>query len=113
MKGYTVMSEISCKDFFESLPDRFKPEKTENLNATFQFEILGNQGGNWYVAVKEGQCTVGEGKVSSPDLVATISAKDWIEMVTGKLSPQNAFFSGKLAIRGNQNLAFKFASLFF
>lgn len=108
-----VMSELTCKDFFESLPDRFRSEKAGDLKSIFQFDILGDQGGKWFVEVKEGTCKVEEGKSASPDLTATINARDFIDIITGKLKPQNAFFTGRLAIRGNQSMAFKFASIFF
>jgi putative sterol carrier protein len=41
-----------------------------------------------------------------------MSAQDWLDMVSGKLSGQMAFMSGKLKLKGDMGLAMKVGGLF-
>jgi putative sterol carrier protein len=55
---------------------------------------------------------VSQGGAASPNLTLTMSAQDWLDMVSGKLSGQMAFMSGKLKLKGDMGLAMKVGSLF-
>jgi putative sterol carrier protein len=108
------MTERTCRDFFCELEGRFKPEQAGSLEATFQFELLGEGGGQWHVEVSAGGCRVGEGRASNPSLTVTMAAQDFVDMINGRLSPQMAFLSGKLSISPRDlALAQTFGRLFF
>lgn len=108
------MTGLTCRDFFQSLESKFKPEKSGELSAVFQFEVLGEDGGQWSVEVESGTCRVTEGRAENPSLTATISAQDFTELINGRLNPQVAFMSGKLSIRPiNIELAQAFGRIFF
>lgn len=108
------MTELSCQDFFTGLEGRFDADKAGQLEAVFQFELLGQEGGQWAVEVAGGACKVIEGRAEDPNLTATMSASDFVEMVNDRLNPQLAFMSGKLSIRPmNMELALAFGRMFF
>lgn len=46
-----------------------------------------------------------------PDVTFTVNDADIIDLVTGKLNPQKAFFQGKVKIQGNMGLALKLTEL--
>ncbi len=44
-------------------------------------------------------------------MTLTLGDDDLLELMTGKLNPQKAFFQGKLKIQGNMGLAMKLQEL--
>ena len=110
------MAEIasSLKEVFETkLPARLaaKPDLVAKINAIYQFNVSGPEGGAWTV-----DCTTAGGKVTtgtSPAArcVVTATDKDLLAIVNGKLNPQMAFMAGKLRVQGEIGLAMKLQSL--
>jgi putative sterol carrier protein len=102
----------SCKQVFEQMPSRFKKEAAQGLNAVYQFDLSGEGGGKWQVAINNGTCDIKEGAHASPNTTISMAAQDYLDMVAGKLNPQMAFMSGKLRISGDMGLALRFQGLF-
>jgi len=104
------MSDITVKGFFEKLSPALnaKPQALSGLDCVFQF-LVGNFAYN--VLIKEDKATVAEGAAPSPDCTVTITENDFIDLVSGKLNGQMAFFTGKLKVVGNINLALRLGSL--
>ena len=102
----------SVQEIFELLPSKFRADKAAGVNSTIQYDITGDGGGTWHAVIKDGTCNVGTGAGTNPNLTLTMSAKDWIDMATGKLSGQMAFMSGKLKLKGDMGLAMKIGSMF-
>lgn len=104
------MAASSVKEVFEThIPDRLKakPDVVQKINAVYQFNISGPNGGHWSV-----DCTTPEGKITegqAPNAKCTVTATDldFMNIVNGKLNPQMAFMSGKLKIQGDMGLAMK------
>ncbi len=82
------------------------------MNSVIQFNLKGEGGGNYYIQIKDGAATVTEGSHGSPNMTMTISASDYVDLITGKLNGQMAFMSGKLKIAGDMGLAMKMQTLF-
>lgn len=98
--------------FFSELQSKVDPTKIGGMNATYQFAITGDGGGEWYVKIADGAANVCQGTTESPSITITTSAEDWLKIVSGQLSGQTAFLTGKLKIKGDMGLAMKLQSVF-
>ncbi|XP_065198796.1 sterol carrier protein 2-like [Sycon ciliatum] len=109
------VSEFKAKLVFDELKKRLdaEPGLAKKVNATFLFKIRngpGNQEASWFADLKSSPPTisVGEGKAQC---TITMKDADFLDMMTGKLDGQQAFFKGKLKISGNMMLANKLKDL--
>ena len=102
----------SVKQAFDMMPSRFNKEASKGLNATYQFDLSGDGGANYYVVIKDQNCEVHEGKSPSPNITISMTAQDYLDMISGKLNGQVAFMSGKLRIAGDMGLALRMQQLF-
>src|SRR4029077_6078740 len=87
-------------------------DSSKGVNATIQFNLSGDNGGQWYVAIKDGKADVQQGTAPSANMTLSMTAQDYVDMITGKLNGQMAFMSGKLKISGDMGLAMKMQTLF-
>ena len=102
----------SAKQAFDMMPSRFNKEAAKGLNAIYQFDLSGDGGGKWHVIINNDSCQVKEGAAASPSITISMTAQDYLDMLSGKLNGQVAFMSGKLRIAGDMGLALKMQSLF-
>jgi len=106
------MAMTSVKEVFDGMPGAFNPTAAQGLDAVFQFEITGDGGGNWTVAVKDGACEITEGTHDAPTTTLTMSGETWLAMVNGELNGMQAFMSGQLKVSGDIMLANRIPELF-
>jgi putative sterol carrier protein len=75
------------------------------VGAVYKFVLDGEGGGTYVINLKDNPgVTEGDG-----DAQCTIkmSAKDYVDMVEGRISGQRLFFTGRLKIKGDMRLAMK------
>jgi putative sterol carrier protein len=102
----------TVQESFAAMPGRFRPDKASGTSAVIQYDISGDGGGTWNAVIKDGACTVNQGSAATPNLTLSISAQDWLDMLSGKQSGQMLFMSGKLKVKGDMGLAMKLGSMF-
>jgi putative sterol carrier protein len=104
------MAAANVKDVFERhIPERLKakPDVVAKINAVYQFNISGPDGGTWSVDCTAPGGAIATGQAQSPRCTVACAGGDLLNIVNGKLNPQMAFMSGKLKIQGDMGLAMK------
>jgi len=100
---------------FESLAKKVAQDQSlvSKVGGIYQFEITGEGATrSWIVDLKNGHGKVIPNGAEKADCALTLNAKDFIDLVQGKLNPQTAFMKGQLKIKGNMALATKLSHLF-
>ncbi|XP_071478905.1 sterol carrier protein 2-like [Diadema antillarum] len=113
----TAAEEFKSEAVFREIENALKdqgPEMVKKIKAVYGFKVSGGPGGKsctWVVDVKNGKGSVEKNSSKKADCTFTMKDADLVDLMMGKLNPQNAFFSGKLKITGNMGLAMKLQQL--
>ncbi len=102
----------NIQEVFEAIPEQFNADAASGVDAIFQFDISGEQGGKYWIKVVDQQVEVHEGEAEDPTITILSNAEDYLKMVNGELSPMSAFMQGKIKVKGNMGLAMKLQSMF-
>jgi putative sterol carrier protein len=86
---------------FDKMVNSFKAEAASGVDVSFQFNISGPGGGEWYCVIKDSTCTVEKGTHEKPACTIKMADGDFLAMMGGKLPAMQAFTSGKLLIEGD------------
>lgn len=103
---------MTISDLMERLPEAFQPDKAVGVDAVIQFNLSGENGGEWYVTIKDGAITVDSGTAEDPKLSITADGQDMLDIFTGKLNAMAAFSGGKLKLSGDLGLSMKLMNFF-
>ncbi|MBW2169714.1 MAG: SCP2 sterol-binding domain-containing protein [Deltaproteobacteria bacterium] len=106
------MALTDVKEIFTKMPEVFNPSAAQGLDAVFQFEITGDDGGNWSVIIKDGACQIQEATHESPTVTLTMSGETWLGMVNKEINGMQAFMNGQLKASGDIMLAQRIEQLF-
>ncbi|MGD8316161.1 MAG: SCP2 sterol-binding domain-containing protein [Myxococcales bacterium] len=103
----------NTQEYFDTLADRFVADQAKGVNATLQYTLSGEDGGEWVVTIEDGQFKgVQPGGVEKPSLNIMMDADKFIEMANGDLDGRKAFLTRKLKVKGNIALAQKMQKFF-
>jgi len=99
-------------EIFEEIAKRAaaNPAKLAGVNANFQFELSGEDGGTYHANISGGQAEIGPGPTSA-NCTIKMSAADFKAMVGGQLNAVQAYMTGKLKIEGDMSLAMKLQAI--
>lgn len=103
---------MTIGDLMGRLPEAFQPDKASGVDAVIQFSLTGENGGDWFVTIKDGGINVDSGTYENPKLSITADAQDMLDIFTGKLNAMAAFSGGKLKLSGDLGLSMKMMSFF-
>lgn len=101
--------EIS--NIFPLMMQRFQADKAADLNTMIQFDLSGENGGQYWVKVADGVCTTGEGAAENAQLTVRSSGDDFYALVNGDMNPMQAFMMGKLKVT-DMGLGMKMTQIF-
>lgn len=86
---------------FEAMPGLFKPDAAAGIDVVFQYIISGQGDGDWYCAVKNSACEIKPARHDKPTCTLKMDSQDFLDMMNGKVTPMQAYSSGKLIIGGD------------
>jgi putative sterol carrier protein len=111
--GIVMVARVeSVQGYFDTLPERFVASASEGLDAVFQFEISGDEGGTWHVHVKDGALEIFEGAHENPSAKILAKDQDYLKICNGEMNGLRAVMTRKMKIEGNLVLARKMQNLF-
>lgn len=98
---------------FADVPRRFRPERAGRKQGVFLLEIDTGGGIEKYlIAVADGHCRVSREEDANPDVTMRMSFADLLRLVTGRMSGQDAFMTGKVAVSGDLIFAMRWGDWF-
>jgi putative sterol carrier protein len=106
------MADPTISDFIARMLTAFVPEKAAGIDATIQLKLTGAQPGEFYITIKDNQCTVNQGMANSARLTASADGGDLMKIFSGQLDGMQAYMQGKIRITGDMSLALKLLQLF-
>lgn len=115
LPGIYVMTQSPPKtvqEFFSTLAGKLDPEAAEGLDAVYQFDLHGAEGGQYKLQIRDGACQVSEGTHPDPHVTLAMSGEDCLRVLNGQVSGTMVAMSGRLRISGDMGLALQLASLF-
>jgi putative sterol carrier protein len=101
---------MTSKEFLMNLPSKVNTKAIDGMNTIFHFDLEGESGGQVTVKVEEGNMTILEGLVGSPDCKVSATEENFKKVLKGELNPMMAILTGKLKI-SNQMEMMKFGKL--
>ena len=97
---------------FQGMASRLDKDATGALKAIIGFQLSGDGGGNYALAIADQACTVQEGELDRTDAMMKMSSKTFIDLALGRTTGSQAFYRRKLRFNGDLNLVMKIHKLF-
>ena len=92
--------------------DAFQADKAKGVHASYQWELSGPNGGEWWLSVNDGTYKMGRGKIDNPNVTFAASDEDWVAMSNKTLKVPWAYLTGRLKIQGSHSLVKKLDEIF-
>ena len=104
---------MTYAEFFAEVKSRFMEADVSDIteHLAFQFNIVGEAEGIFYVEVKDGKLYVEPYEYYDRDAMFICTAERLRKIAEGTLDPVNAFLTGRLKVEGNIDKALKLKGL--
>jgi putative sterol carrier protein len=100
------------EQIFSSMPGGFRPAKAGPVNLVLQFDLTGDDGGEWVVEIADGVCSTRRGETEDPTATIRTSAKDFIALFMGELNAVAAYMNGRVQVAGDVTAIMNLLSFF-
>jgi putative sterol carrier protein len=103
---------LNSQQALDKRQDAFQADKAKGVHASYQWELSGPNGGEWWLSVNDGTYKMGRGKIDNPNVTFAASDEDWVAMSNKTLKVQWAYLTGRLKIQGSHSLVKKLDEIF-
>jgi len=100
------------QEVFDAMRGSFQPAKAKGVHVSYQWDLSGPNGGQWWIEVNDGTYKIGKGQIDHPNVTFRASDKDWVAICHDQLSGTWAYMTGRLKVRGDQAVARKLGEIF-
>lgn len=83
------------------------PDLIKELNATYLFDINGEESGKYGLKFIDGTAEVLQGNKQDVDCTLSMNVDNFKKLLLGNLNATTAFMTGRLKVKGNIGLALK------
>ena len=102
---------MNCTEVFEKMDEKFQEFQLHDLYGVFQFNISGDQGGQWHAICSGETCRVSPGHHANPDVVITARDEHVVKLAQGRMNPALALLTRKVKVKGDLALIAKVKGL--
>jgi putative sterol carrier protein len=110
--GDADTTPTSPDEVFAKMEHSFRSDRARGQHLRYQFNFSDPQGGKWWIEIKDGTYTMGQGTIEKPDVTFWCTGADWVRLSNGTLGGVQAYFTGRLKVNGNQFTAHKLDEIF-
>lgn len=99
----------TTKEIFDMIKSEMEKDysQADGIEATYQFNITGDDAGTYQVILGAESGEVVEGDSEEADCTIIMDSADFKKMVDGELNGTEAFMGGQLQIEGDMGLALR------
>ena len=97
---------------FHYMPLIFNRNRADDINATYQFTMEGEGGGQWNMRIGDGRADTSDGAADTYDCEIKTKPALWMDLASGDLSAPIAIMTRKVKLGGNPALAMKLSGIF-
>jgi len=102
----------TLQELIAGMPLAFNAQAAGDLQAVIQFDVGGEEPGQYYLRIAKGQCAAFEGEHPNPSLTIHTPSEIWIAISCGELDGTQAVMQGKYTVEGDLSLLIRFNDLF-
>ncbi|MGM7683311.1 SCP2 sterol-binding domain-containing protein [Cytobacillus sp. Hm23] len=102
----------TIKTFKIFLPDLFQKNRSKGLQASYNFEFIGNEEVCFSVEIKNKTIKVKDDLLENPDVRVTADSETWVKVLNQEKSLIQALLFGKLKVSGQKKLLLQFKKCF-
>ncbi len=102
----------SPESFLIVMKEGFNSEKAQGFKGCYQFVFSGEQEGNCYFTINNGEILCSPGSATEPDITIITPFEVWMDIVTRKADGSQMFMEQKYKVEGDLNLLIKMGEVF-
>jgi len=92
-----IMAIESVRSVFEDVLAKGianNAEKAKTVDAIYQFDVTGDDGGTWVIDLTKDAEWISEGPSDDAQCTIEVASEDWLGILNNELNPMQAFMMG-------------------
>jgi len=96
----------------EGMTLSLSPNEAKDLDATIQFHVNGEDGGDYYLTIDDGKCDFSVGIIPNPTLTINTPSDVWLKIARKETNGALALMTGKYKASGKMSLMMRMDKIF-